>query len=83
LEKRRIGDLEVSVAGLGCNNFGKRLDARGTREVVAAALETAGGDWATAAIVAVIARENGTLQGCAIRAGGRQPLGRQSSAPSP
>jgi aryl-alcohol dehydrogenase-like predicted oxidoreductase len=39
LERRRIGGLEVSLAGLGCNNFGGRLDAGGTREVVAAALE--------------------------------------------
>ena len=39
LERRRIGSLEVSLAGLGCNNFGRRLDARGTREVVEAALE--------------------------------------------
>ena len=40
LENRRIGTLEVSLAGLGCNNFGRRLEARGIREVVAAALET-------------------------------------------
>jgi aryl-alcohol dehydrogenase-like predicted oxidoreductase len=38
LEKRHIGSLEVSVAGLGCNNFGKRLDAAGARSVVDAAL---------------------------------------------
>jgi aryl-alcohol dehydrogenase-like predicted oxidoreductase len=30
---------EVSVVGLGCNNFGRRLDADGTREVVRAALD--------------------------------------------
>jgi aryl-alcohol dehydrogenase-like predicted oxidoreductase len=39
LERRRIGRLQVSLAGLGCNNFGRRLDARGTRKVVEAALE--------------------------------------------
>jgi aryl-alcohol dehydrogenase-like predicted oxidoreductase len=39
VEKRRIGDLEVSVAGLGGNNFGRRLDAAGTRSVVDAAVE--------------------------------------------
>ena len=38
-EKRMIGTLEVAVAGLGCNNFGTRLDAASTREVVAAALD--------------------------------------------
>jgi aryl-alcohol dehydrogenase-like predicted oxidoreductase len=31
--------LQVSVVGLGCNNFGGRLDLDGTREVVDAALE--------------------------------------------
>jgi len=31
--------LEVSVIGLGCNNFGRRLDLEGTRSVVDAALE--------------------------------------------
>lgn len=31
--------LEVSSVGLGCNNFGRRLDLRGTRAVVDAALD--------------------------------------------
>lgn len=31
--------LLVSVVGLGCNNFGRRLDAHGTRAVVDAAIE--------------------------------------------
>jgi aryl-alcohol dehydrogenase-like predicted oxidoreductase len=31
--------LLVSVAGLGCNNFGRRLDADGTRAVVDAAID--------------------------------------------
>ncbi len=39
MEHRRIGRLEVSLAGLGTNNFGRRLDAARTREVVAAALD--------------------------------------------
>jgi aryl-alcohol dehydrogenase-like predicted oxidoreductase len=39
LEHRRIGSLEVSVVGLGCNNFGTRLDAAETARVVAAALD--------------------------------------------
>jgi aryl-alcohol dehydrogenase-like predicted oxidoreductase len=39
LEKRKIGSLEVSVVGLGCNNFGWRVDANGTAKVVDAALE--------------------------------------------
>ncbi len=38
---RRLGDsgLVVSVVGLGCNNFGARVDADGTRAVVDAAIE--------------------------------------------
>jgi aryl-alcohol dehydrogenase-like predicted oxidoreductase len=39
LQTRRIGSLEVSVVGLGCNNFGWRLDREATRSVVAAALD--------------------------------------------
>jgi aryl-alcohol dehydrogenase-like predicted oxidoreductase len=39
---RPLGDsgLMVSVTGLGCNNFGRRLDLDATRAVVDAALET-------------------------------------------
>ena len=38
---RSLGNsgLIVSVAGLGCNNFGRRLDLEATRSVVGAALE--------------------------------------------
>jgi aryl-alcohol dehydrogenase-like predicted oxidoreductase len=39
MEKRKIGTLEVSLVGLGCNNFGGRLDAARTAEVVRAALD--------------------------------------------
>ena len=39
LPTRRIGSLEVTVAGLGCNNFGRRLDLNGTRAVIDAALD--------------------------------------------
>ncbi len=39
MEKRRIGALEVSVVGLGCNNFGWRIDAAATALVVDAALD--------------------------------------------
>ena len=39
MKTRRIGSLEVSVIGLGCNNFGWRLDADGTANVVSAAIE--------------------------------------------
>ena len=36
---RKIGALEVSEVGLGCNNFGRRVDLEGTRAVVDAAIE--------------------------------------------
>src|SRR3954467_751402 len=41
MERRRLGgsEIEVSVAGLGCNNFGRRVDLAGTRAVVDAALD--------------------------------------------
>jgi aryl-alcohol dehydrogenase-like predicted oxidoreductase len=39
MHTRRIGSLEVSVVGLGCNNFGGRLDEAATRAVVHAALD--------------------------------------------
>jgi aryl-alcohol dehydrogenase-like predicted oxidoreductase len=39
MEKRRIGSLEVSVVGLGCNNFGWRIDKSATKAVVDAALD--------------------------------------------
>jgi len=41
LPKRALGILgpEVTVIGLGCNNFGRRVDLEGTRAVVDAALE--------------------------------------------
>src|SRR3954451_17748869 len=36
---RRLGPLEVSVVGLGCNNFGGRIDEAATFAVIDAALE--------------------------------------------
>ena len=39
LETRRIGSLEVSCVGLGCNNFGWKLDEQATAVVVHAALD--------------------------------------------
>jgi aryl-alcohol dehydrogenase-like predicted oxidoreductase len=41
LASRPFGDsgLEVSVVGLGCNNFGRRIDLEATRAVVDAALD--------------------------------------------
>ena len=39
LPTHRIGSLEVPVVGLGCNNFGSRIDEGATRSVVDAALD--------------------------------------------
>jgi aryl-alcohol dehydrogenase-like predicted oxidoreductase len=39
MNPRRIGALEVSAVGLGCNNFGGRLDAAATAAVVHAAID--------------------------------------------
>jgi aryl-alcohol dehydrogenase-like predicted oxidoreductase len=39
LDTRRIGDLEVSIVGVGCNNFGRRLDRTGTEAVVHTAMD--------------------------------------------
>jgi aryl-alcohol dehydrogenase-like predicted oxidoreductase len=39
MEMRKIGTLEVSLVGLGCNNFGGRIDEEQTRAVVDAAID--------------------------------------------
>jgi aryl-alcohol dehydrogenase-like predicted oxidoreductase len=38
-QRRRIGKLQVSLTGLGCNNFGWRIDEAQSRRVIDAALE--------------------------------------------
>ena len=41
MEIRNLGTsgLRVSLVGLGCNNFGAKLDANGTKAVVHAAID--------------------------------------------
>jgi aryl-alcohol dehydrogenase-like predicted oxidoreductase len=39
VEKRKIGSLEVTVVGVGCNNFGMRIDETHSEEVINAALD--------------------------------------------
>jgi aryl-alcohol dehydrogenase-like predicted oxidoreductase len=39
MEYRKLGSLNVSLVGIGCNNFGWRTDAAGTASVVHAALD--------------------------------------------
>jgi aryl-alcohol dehydrogenase-like predicted oxidoreductase len=40
MRTRTLGPLQVSVVGLGCNNFGGRIDEAATLAVIDAALET-------------------------------------------
>src|SRR5215467_13008592 len=39
MQTRAIGSIQASTIGLGCNNFGRRLDEGGSRAVVHAALD--------------------------------------------
>ena len=39
MEERKIGSLSVTAVGIGCNNFGARIDEKRTEEVVDAALD--------------------------------------------
>src|SRR5438270_3139699 len=39
MEMRKLGSLEVSLVGIGCNNFGMRIDEAGTKAVVDAAID--------------------------------------------
>lgn len=39
METRSIGKIDASVVGLGCNNFGGRIDEAATKRVVGAALD--------------------------------------------
>ena len=69
LRTRPLGHsgIEVSVLGLGCNNFGRRVDLAGTREVVDAALEEGaifldtadiyGGDGASEALLGQVLKD--------------------------
>ena len=50
METRALGTLQVSVVGVGCNNFGSRLDQAGTTNVVLGALEAGITFFATADI---------------------------------
>jgi aryl-alcohol dehydrogenase-like predicted oxidoreductase len=54
MQRRRIGSLEVTVVGLGCDNFGGRTDEARTREVVAAALDAGVNFFDTADVYPVV-----------------------------
>ena len=40
MDTRKIGSLSVSIVGLGCNNFGNRLNVDATAKVIDAALDS-------------------------------------------
>src|SRR5256714_15229207 len=40
MQTRKTGSLEVSIVGLGCNNFGWRIDAEASAKVIDAAIES-------------------------------------------
>jgi aryl-alcohol dehydrogenase-like predicted oxidoreductase len=40
MQTRKVGSLDVSVVGLGCNNFGWRIDAEASANVIDAAIES-------------------------------------------
>jgi aryl-alcohol dehydrogenase-like predicted oxidoreductase len=39
VETRKVGSLSVTVVGIGCNNFGGRIDEKRTEEVINASLD--------------------------------------------
>jgi aryl-alcohol dehydrogenase-like predicted oxidoreductase len=45
---KQVGSLDVSIAGLGCNNFGMRIDEAATQAVVDAALDAGVNNFDTA-----------------------------------
>ena len=54
MQRRRIGSLEVTVVGIGCDNFGGRVDEARTREVVNAALDSGVNFFDTADVYPVV-----------------------------
>ena len=77
MEHRKIGSLTVSVAGLGCNNFGWRLDYDHTATVVDAALDAGINFFDTADIYGAVQSEEylgRALQGAARQGGARHQV---------
>jgi len=69
LPSRRLGDseIEVSLVGLGCNNFGRRLDLDRTAAVLEAALAAGIAFLDTAHVYGSVAGESERLIGEALR----------------
>ena len=70
-------DLTVSAVGLGCNNFGRRLDRAGTRAVIDAALDAGitfldtadiyGGDGASERLIGEVLGRRAATASCSPR----------------
>jgi aryl-alcohol dehydrogenase-like predicted oxidoreductase len=71
---RRLGDsgLAVSVVGLGCNNFGRRIDADASRAVVDAAVDAGLTLFDTADVYGTPAGSSEEFLGAALRHNGRR-----------
>jgi aryl-alcohol dehydrogenase-like predicted oxidoreductase len=71
---RRLGDsgLTVSVVGLGCNNFGRRIDQARTQAVVDAAIDCGITLFDTADVYGDPAGTSEEFLGAALRANGRR-----------
>lgn len=65
MDTRKLGSLNVSVIGLGCNNFGARLDLAGTKNVLDACIDNGVTFLDTADIYG--ATESETLMGQALK----------------
>jgi aryl-alcohol dehydrogenase-like predicted oxidoreductase len=71
---RRLGDsgLAVSVVGLGCNNFGRRIDAATARRVVDAAIDAGLTLFDTADVYGTPRGTSEEALGAALKANGRR-----------
>ena len=92
METRALGpsNLHVSLIGLGCNNFGGRLDLEATRKVVDKALELGvthidtadiyGGGGKSEELLGDVSRAGATTSSSPPRSASRWPIIRRTSA---
>jgi aryl-alcohol dehydrogenase-like predicted oxidoreductase len=66
MEHRKLGGLDASVAGVGCNQLGRRVDLDGARTIVDAALEVGVDFFDTADVYGPQAGESERLLGQAV-----------------
>lgn len=63
MRTRKIGTLDVTVIGLGCSNFGRELDADGTRQAIHTALDHGINFFDTADVYGLVNGSSETLMG--------------------